>query len=177
MTAEERIAWLEEQLKQALTQVQELQEQLAAAKLPIEEIEKQKRPPAAFVKANVTKPEKGEKKPRQKRAAQSNRARRREQPTRVVEHRISTCQACGSRLGGVSVSRRRQVIDLPQPAPVEVREHVVYHGWCSQCQKWREAPLDVRAEVIGQGRMGVRMSSLIAYLRTIVRVPVRQIQL
>src|SRR5437016_4054101 len=135
MTAEERIAWLEEQLKQALTQVQALQEQLAAAQLRIEELEKQKTPPPAFVKANVPKPEEGEKKPRKKRAAQYNRARRREKPTRVVEHHIRTCEACGSRLGGVSVSRRRQVIELPEPAPVEVTEHVVYHGWCSQCQK------------------------------------------
>lgn len=45
MTAEERIAWLEEQLKQALTQVQVLQEQLAAGKLRSEELEKQKTPP------------------------------------------------------------------------------------------------------------------------------------
>ena len=44
MTAEERIVWLEEQLRQALEQVQALQEQLAAAKLRIEELEKQKTP-------------------------------------------------------------------------------------------------------------------------------------
>jgi transposase len=176
MTAEERIAWLEEQLKQALTQVQDLQEQLAAAKLRIEELEKQKTPPPAFVKANVVKAAAEQKKPRKKRAAQYNRARRREKPTRVVEHRISTCGQCGSRLGGVSVARRRQVIEIPPPPPVEVTEHVVYHGWCSQCQKWREAPLEVSAEVIGHGRMGVRLSSLIAYLRTVLRVPIRQIQ-
>ena len=176
MTAEERIIWLEEQLKQALLQVQALQEQLRAAKLRIEELEKQKTPPPAFVKANVAKPADGEKKPRKKRVAQYNRARRREKPTRVVEHHISTCGECGSRLGGVSITRRRQVIELPPPPPVEVTEHVVYHGWCSQCQKWREAPLHLNAEVMGHGRMGVRISSLIAYLRTVLRVPVRQIQ-
>jgi len=57
-----------------------------------------------------------------------------------------------------------------------VTEHVVYHGWCSQCQQWREAPLDVSRQVIGQGRMGVKLTSLIAYLRTVMRLPVRQIQ-
>jgi transposase len=176
MTAEERIVLLEEQLKQAVEQVQALQEQLAAAKRRIEELEKQKRPPAAFVKANVVKASDGQKKPRKKRAAQYNRARRREQPTRVVEHGISTCSECGSRLGGVSIARRRQVIDIPPPPAVEVTEHVVYHGWCSQCQKWREAPLQLGAEVIGHGRLGVRISSLIAYLRTVLRVPIRQIQ-
>ena len=74
------------------------------------------------------------------------------------------------------MARRRQVIDLPPPPPVEVTEHVVYHGWCSQCGTWREASLDVSAEVIGQGRMGVKLSSVIAYLRMVMREPSRQIQ-
>jgi len=168
MTAEERIEQLEEQ-------VRALQEQLAAAHKRIEELEKRKPSPPAFVKANVTKPP-GQKKARKKRAAQFNQARRREPPTRSVEHHISTCTQCGSRLGGVSVARRRQVIEVPPPPPVEVTEHVVYHGWCSQCGKWREAPLDVSAQVMGQGRLGVRITSMIAYLRTVMRLPVRQIQ-
>jgi predicted nucleic acid-binding Zn-ribbon protein len=56
MTADERIASLEEQLKEALEQVHALQEQLAAAQKRIEELEKQKTPPPAFAKANVKKP-------------------------------------------------------------------------------------------------------------------------
>ncbi len=176
MTADERITTLEEQLKQALERVSLLEEQLAAAQQRIEELEKQKTPPPAFAKANVKKPEAEEKKPRKKREAQYNHGRRREVPTRVVEHRIGSCPECASRLGGVSVARRRQVIEIAPPPPVEVTEHVVYHGWCSQCQKWREAPVDVSAEVLGQGRLGVKITSLMAYLRTVMRLPVRQIQ-
>ncbi len=174
MTADERIATLEEQLKQALEQVRLLEEQLAAAHKRIEELEKQKTPPPAFAKAKVKKPEAGEKKPRKKRVAQHNHGRRREAPTRIVEHRIGSCPACASRLGGVSVARRRQVIEIAPP--IEVTEHVIYHGWCSACKKWREAPLDVSAEVLGQGRLRVKITSLIAYLRTVMRLPVRQIQ-
>ena len=175
MTAEERIASLEERLTQALEQLRVTQEELAVAYQRIEELEKQKTPPPAFVKANVKKPpEQGKK--RKKRDAQYNRARRREAPTQVVEHRIRHCPVCANALGGISVARRRQVIELPPPPPVEVTEHVVYHGWCSQCQKWREAPLDVSREVMGQGRMGVKLTSVIAYLRTVMRLPVRQIQ-
>jgi transposase len=74
------------------------------------------------------------------------------------------------------VARRRQVIELPAPPPVEVTEHVVYHGWCSHCGTWREAPLDVSREVVGQGRFGVKIASLVTYLRTVMRLPVRQIQ-
>jgi transposase len=169
MTAEERIAFLEAQLNQVLEQLRltqeelrQAQEQLVEANKRIEELEKQKTPPAAFVKAKVKKPPEEEKKPRKQRDARQNRARRREKPTRIVEHPISVCEQCGCRLGGVSVARRRQVLERPPPTAVEVREPVVYHGWWSQCQKWREAQLDLRAEVIGQGRMGVRLGSLSA---------------
>jgi transposase len=183
MTAEERIASLEAQLSQVLDQLRltqeelrQTQEHLAVANKRIEELEKQKTPPPTFVKANVKKPQDGDKKQRKKRDPQHNRARRREMPTQIVEHHISTCPMCSSRLGGVSVARRRQVIELPPPPPIEVTEHVIYHGWCSQCGTWREAPLDVSEEVIGQGRMGVKLTSVIAYLRTVMRLPVRQIQ-
>jgi transposase len=176
MTAEERIKQLEEQLSQALEQIGSLQDQLAVAQRRIEELEKQKPPPPGFVKANVKKAAPDQRKPRKKRDPKYNHGRRREAPTQIVEHPISTCEDCGSRLGGVSVARRRQVIELAPPPPVEVTEHVVYHGWCSACQKWREAPLDVSGEVVGQGRLGVRITSLMAYLRTVLRLPLRQIQ-
>jgi transposase len=172
----EQMSGLRAELSEMQAEKQGLQEQLAVAHQCIEELQKQKTPPPAFVKANVVKPAEGQKKPRKKREAQFNRARRRERPTRIVEHHISACEECGSRLGGVSIARRRQVIEVPPPPPVEVTEHVVYHGWCSQCRKWREAPMDVSAEVLGQGRLGVRITSMIAYLRTVMRLPVRQIQ-
>ncbi len=141
---------------------QALHEQLAAAQKRIEELEKQKTPPPAFVKANVVKPAGDEKKKRKQRDAQYNHARRREGPTQVVEHRIKQCPVCANALGGISVARRRQVIELPPPPPVEVTEHVVYHGWCSHCGTWREAPLDVSREGVGQGRFGVKIASLLA---------------
>jgi transposase len=197
MTQEEEIAQLKKQFSEVVEQLsktqereshllaqlsamqaenQALHEQLAVAHKRIEELEKQKTPPPAFVKANVVKPAEGEKKQRKKRDAQYNHARRREAPTQVVEHRIKHCPVCASALGGISVVRRRQVIELPPPPPVEVTEHVVYHGWCSQCGTWREAPLDVSRQVVGQGRFGVKITSLLAYLRTVMRLPVRQIQ-
>jgi transposase len=52
----------------------------------------------------------------------------------------------------------------------------VYHGWCSHCGTWREAPLDVSQQVVGQSRLGVKIASLITYLRTVMRVPVRQMR-
>src|SRR5712691_2941204 len=179
----EQLSKAQERESQQLAQVsamqaenQALHEQLAVAQKRIEELEKHKPPPPAFVKATVVKPADEEKQQRKKRAAQYNHARRREAPTCVVEHAIKQCPVCANALGGISVARRRQVIELPPPPPVEVTEHVVYHGWCSHCGMWREAALDVSREVVGQGRFSVKIASLISYLRTVMRLPVRQIQ-
>src|SRR5712692_7246576 len=70
----------------------------------------------------------------------------------------------------------REVIDVPEPPPIEVTEHRIYKGWCAGCQKWHEAPVDFHEQVVGHGRIGVRLSSLIATLRTVMRLPIRQIR-
>src|SRR5436305_3112794 len=193
MTAEETIASLETQLKQALERLDEVSEQLRVAQAGlerldevseqlrvaqerIEELEQLKTPPAACVKANVKKPEATKPKPRKKRDAQFNSARRRARPTQMVEHRLVACPDCHLRLGGISLARVREVIDIPAPPPVEVTHHRIYKGWCAQCHHWYEAPLDVQEQVVGQGRLGVRLASLIATLRTVMRLPIRQIQ-
>jgi transposase len=150
-----------------------LSEQLASALQRISELEAKKTPPPPFVKANVPpRPAK----PRRKRAPQYNQARRCEEPSVVVEHPITTCPDCGSRLGGVHMGRSRQVIDLPPPPAVVVTEHQVQRGWCSACARWQDAPVDLSGQTLGQGRLGVGIASLVAHLRTSLRVPLRSIQ-
>ena len=60
MTAEETIASLEAQLKQALERLDEVSEQLRVAQARIEELEKLKTPPPAFVKAKKKKAQSSE---------------------------------------------------------------------------------------------------------------------
>ena len=55
MTAEETIASLEAQLKQALERLGEVTEQLRVAQARIEELEKEKTPPPAFVKEKAAR--------------------------------------------------------------------------------------------------------------------------
>lgn len=164
---------LRRELSTLREQVERLTAVLHAAQARIAELEAKKTPPPAFVKANV--PERP-KPPRKKRAAHQNGARRLEAPTQVVEHRLECCPACQGRLSGVHLGRRRQVVDLPLPPPVQVTEHQVFRGWCSFCQAWREAPLDLSGQVLGQGRIGVGIASLVAHLHLVVRAPLRVIQ-
>ena len=183
MTAEETIASLERQLKETLERLKdvterlgETEESLKQAQARIAEWEKQKKPLPHFVKANKKQPKAEEKQPRKKREAQYNRARQRSVPTQIVEHRIVICPDCHLRLGGISLARRREVIDVPAPPTVEVTQHRIYKGGWTGCQKWHEAPVDFSEQVLGQGRIGVRLASIIAYLRTVMRLPLRQLR-
>jgi hypothetical protein len=74
------------------------------------------------------------------------------------------------------VARTRKVIDLPPPAPVEVLEHQVIERSCPHCATWKTPTLDLTGQVLGQGRIGVRVAALVAYLRTVLRLPIRRIQ-
>jgi hypothetical protein len=76
---------------------------------------------------------------------------------------------------GQSLDYRRQVIDLPPPQPVEVVEHLVITRWCPKCQRWRSPQLALTGQVLGQGRIGVRIASLIAFLSQTLRLPIRRI--
>src|SRR5258708_2380494 len=176
MTTEETIPSPEAQLKQALERLVEVRVQVRVAKARMEELERLKTPPPAFVKAEKKKPPEEQQKARKKRDAKHNRARPRSTPTQIVEHRLLNCPECQMRLGGISLARSREIIDVPPPPPVEVTDHRIYKGWCPGGQQWYEAPGDWHEEVVGQGRIGVRLASLIATLRTVMRLPIRQIQ-
>ena len=141
-----------------------------------EELERQrgeKASPPSFVKANRAKKEK---KPRRRRDPKHNQARRLEQPTRVEKHRLAACPDCGGALVNSTVHYRRQVIEIPEPQPVEVVEYQIEKGWCRQCRRWHRPTVDWNGVVIGQGRMGVRLTGLVGYLRAVLRLPVRTIQ-
>ena len=152
-----------------------LREQLAAALARIAELEQQPRDPPPFIKPNRPKSTEP-KRPRKKRAAHHNRGRRCELPTRTQSHALERCPECNYRLHGQSVDYRRQVIELPAPAALEIIEHQVIKRFCPKCRRWRSPQLDLRGQVLGQGRIGVRIASLIAFLSQTLRLPVRRIQ-
>ncbi len=183
MTLEEEVGrlraenrWLREQNALLSQQVTVLREENTLLGQRVAELEQGDKHPPAFVKPDKPKCG-GPRAPRRKRGAEHNRGRKREgRVTRRREHALERCPDCGYRLRGKSVARRRQVLDLPEPQPVEVSEHVVVKRWCPRCERWRSPKLELRGEVLGQGRIGVRLASLIAYLRLTLRLPYALIQ-
>jgi transposase len=159
-----------------IVQLRQLVGELEARVAELEaELAQLKGGPPSFVKANRPKPTQP-KKPRKKRAPHHNHARRRQTPTRTVDHVLERCPECDCHLSGTSLDYSRQVIELPEPTPVEVIEHRVIRRYCPKCEAWRSPRLDLSGQVLGQGRMGVRLVSVIAYLREVMRLPTRMIQ-
>src|SRR5262249_16031602 len=101
-----------------------LRAQLAAALARIAELEQQRRDPPAFVEPN-SPPRTQPNPPRKKRERRHNHARRRELPTRTIEHALERCPECDYQLRGSSFDYSRQVIELPPAPPVEIIEHRV----------------------------------------------------
>src|SRR5437879_2057544 len=179
----ERVVQLEEEVVALRAEVAGLKEQvgqLLAANARLQaQLDKYRSEPPSFIKPSTPKPkDKAQKQPRRKRAKDQNGARPREQtPTQIVQHKLQQCPHCRYPLQHPQLALRRQVIELPTPQPVEITEHQLFKSWCPRCSKWHHAHVDLSTQVVGQqGRMGVRIASLIAYLRTSLRLPVRLIR-
>jgi transposase len=182
MTPEEIIAALREENGQLRAEVaalrlenERLREELEVVLEQVAELAQHKRGRPVTVKPSRAQRE-GPKKPRKPRAAEHNTSRQRMEPTRVEQHALERCPKCAYGLRGESIDYTRQVVELPEPAPVEVTEHQVIKRWCPRCEAWCSPQLDLSGQVLGHGRMGVRIASLVAHLRTTVRVPVRGVQ-
>jgi transposase len=175
MTLEDEVARLRAENAELHALVAQLQDQLAAALARIADLEQQRRDPPSFVKPNKP-PRPDSPPPRKKRAAQHNQARRREPPTQIVRHALDRCPDCNYHLRGESIDYTRQVIELPQPPPIEIIEHQIIKRFCPHCRRWRHPPLDLRGQVLGRGRIGVRLAALIGFLRTTLRLPLLTIR-
>lgn len=153
-----------------------LRERVAALEQRIAAWEAGTRPPAPpWVKASRPPKEPGTRPPRRQRRAEQNQGRPRGEPTACVQHAYEQCPDCGYTLRGQAVQRRREVLELPEMA-VSVVEHQILKRYCPVCAAYKTPSVAFRGVVLGQGRIGVRLASLIGTLRTTYRLPLAQIQ-
>ena len=160
-------------LHQSLTLALGLLAQLQAR---VEELETAPPPPPPVGKSNTPRPDPASKPPRRQRAADQNHGRRYDPPTEIRDHAYEACPDCGHALYGHSIARKRQVLDLPPPPPVRVIEYHVLKRYCPVCQKYQEPELRLDGLVIGHSRVSVRVMALVGWMRTVLRLPLRQIR-
>jgi transposase len=127
--------------------------------------------PPAWVKPN--RPARSKKKNRKKRA--QGFARRREKPTRRVEHAFEQCPQCMVDLKGGRVIKSRQLIELP-PVQVQVVEHVLLERTCPRCRNRFAPAFDLSSQAVGNQRFGISVQAEVALLREGCRLPFRVIQ-
>jgi transposase len=101
--------------------------------------------------------------------------RRRMAPTARQVHAYARCPRCATALSGGTIQRTREVIEVI-PGRVEVTAHVYVARRCPRCGGcWQPGP-ELDEVVVGQGRLGVGLLSLLATLREEWRLPIRGIQ-
>jgi hypothetical protein len=101
--------------------------------------------------------------------------RKRTAPTARRVHAFARCPRCATALSGGTIKRTREVIELI-PGRVEVTAHAYVERRCPRCRgRWQPGP-KLDGLVVGQGRLGVGLLSLIAVLREELRLPIRGIQ-
>jgi transposase len=162
--------------KEALrAQNRALQERVVALEQRVTELEAGRRPPPPWVKANRPERAKAEGEGRRRRAAEHNKARPRSAPTQCVQHAYDRCPDCGYALRGSAVQRRREVLEIPAAA-VAVVEHQILKRYCPVCAAYKTPRVSFAGVVLGQGRIGVRLASLIGALRATYRLPLAQIR-
>ena len=171
----EQNAALQAQVADQQRQNERLVERIGELERKIAELEALTTPPPSWAKANRPKPEKSAGTIRKKRGAAHNHGRRRSTPTQIVPHAYDRCPDCAYALAGSAVARRREVIEIP-PLPVEVVEHHILKRYCPVCRAWKTPRVSFAGLTLGQGRLGVRLASLIGTLRATYRLPLALIQ-
>jgi hypothetical protein len=161
------------ELRQLVAQLRELVAQLQqqVAELEAKLMHLSGKAVPEFAKPNRKKPKKEG--PRKKRA--ENFARKREEPTKRIEHAVEFCSGCGCKLFGGTVKHTRQVLHIPI-VPVEVIEHVYLERECPQCGKVNLPEVDLSGEVVGKSRVSAQTMAMITAMREVGRLPIRTIR-
>ena len=155
---------LQDQVKTLQTQIVELRSRLN------DQGPKDKEPLPSWVKPNIKKKRKQERKHRSQ-----GFGRKLDTPTKQIFHSFDLCPDCGESLGKPAVSYTRQTIDIP-PTPIEVTEHVVFKRWCFHCKKRVAPKIELSGIAVGQQRIGIRLMSMIAMFKEAFRQPLATIQ-
>ncbi len=113
-------------------------------------------------------------------------------PTESVAHTMERCPRCDSRRLSIAATERRVVVDVPEPLPYTVKEHVVNVYSCRGCGAKGLVPESARSELPsyavtaapredargmndGTVILGRNLLSTISMLWSVARLPLRKV--
>lgn len=85
---------------------------------------------------------------------------------------IDACPFCGDKLSGVQEIRKRYVEDIPEITNTIITEYQIERRYCKTCKKMVEP---MTPNVLPNARFGLRLMSLVVYLRDGLALPVDKI--
>lgn len=85
---------------------------------------------------------------------------------------IDACPFCGNKLSDVQEIRKRYVEDIPEITNTIVTEYQIERRYCKSCKKMVEAHV---SDALSNARFGLRVMSLVVYLKEGVALPVNKI--
>jgi hypothetical protein len=177
---ERRLAWQDEDLAALRASVADLTARVgellaAGTAAPADDADDGDGPPAALRGMPGLKPAAAARPPTTRRRRDRGYGRHRMTPTARCVHAIDVCPRCQVPLAGGTVARTREVVEVPLGPPA-VTEHVYLERRCPRCGGcWSPGP-ELEGLVVGQGRLGIGLLSLIAWLREEGRLPVAVIR-
>ena len=171
-------------LKSALETIEKLQGQIVSLQKTVAELQEEIKPrdggpptpdgkkPTVpdFVKPNAKQTPA---KPRKKRP--HGFSRKRLEPNETYECAPESCSCCGRNLTGGWKHAVREIIELPTE-PVRIIHYNIMARHCGVCGRREVASPDFSDQVVGKGRLGVRLVSTIAYLDAVCRMTIENIK-
>ena len=97
------------------------------------------------------------------------------EPTDRVVHATVSCPKCDSKNLSVTKTENVRRIEIPEPRPCTVTEHIIHHYECMDCGAKEiipESAKDIRSE---EGMLGKNIFATIAMLYSLARLPYRKI--
>ena len=97
------------------------------------------------------------------------------EPTERVVHSAKSCPKCNSKSLSVTKTENVRKVDVPDPRPCTVTDHIIPHYDCMDCGEKDIIPESAKDILSQEGMLGKNILSTIAMLYSLARLPYRKI--
>lgn len=97
--------------------------------------------------------------------------RQQPEPTETVKHEQATCPGCQHKLGNPFKIEEKIIEEIPDPQPIKVIRHLIYHYQCTNCGK-----IIIPKHNVPKGMFGWNLQTQIVLSKYVDRLTLRKIE-